>query len=363
MVEVIQDFIRPGRRNRPGHPLKAEWITVHDTGNPKAGADALAHAKYLHGNAADLPASWHFTVDDKRAVQHLPLDENGWHAGDGANGPGNRTSIGVEICENQDGDRAQAERNAQELVADLLTRLGLTLDRVVPHKRWNGKNCPHLLLPRWDAWVSGIAVYLSRTPIIGPPQATVEQAQEWARRRGATQQFISLAPPYWKYGVLYGIRPEVMYAQAAKETAFGRFGGAVTPDMHNFAGIKVLNPKGDAREDHESFPDDETGVHAHYQHMSAYVGLASLGEKTHPRQDLVRKLPWAGSIRYVEELGGRWAPSTDYGRSIVRDYLESLLATSVPPCIEGPSEVERLRARVRALEEKLARIKAVIEEA
>ncbi|WP_250540012.1 hypothetical protein, partial [Bacillus subtilis] len=24
--------------------------------------------------------SWHFTVDDSVIYQHLPIDENGWHA-------------------------------------------------------------------------------------------------------------------------------------------------------------------------------------------------------------------------------------------------------------------------------------------
>jgi hypothetical protein len=32
-----------------------------------------------------------------------------------------------------------------------------------------------------------------------------------------------------------------------------------------------------------------------------------------------------GSVRYVEDLGGRWAPNPDYGRSIVRDYLTDML--------------------------------------
>ncbi len=37
----------------------------------------------------DTAISWHFTVDDSVVYQHLPLDENGWHAGDGTNGTGN----------------------------------------------------------------------------------------------------------------------------------------------------------------------------------------------------------------------------------------------------------------------------------
>ncbi len=40
---------------------------------------------------------FHIAVDDKEAVQGIPLERNAWHCGDGG-GNGNRKSIGVEIC-------------------------------------------------------------------------------------------------------------------------------------------------------------------------------------------------------------------------------------------------------------------------
>jgi len=156
-VQIIQDFIPPGRRNRPGYKLEPRYITVHDTANTSAGADAKAHAAYLKKNPPASEASWHFTVDDKVIYQHLPLNENGWHAGDGANGPGNRQSIGIEICENRDGNRAQAEKNAAWLVAKLLKDYGLGLDRVKQHYDWSGKNCPRVLRGRKDGWKNFLA--------------------------------------------------------------------------------------------------------------------------------------------------------------------------------------------------------------
>lgn len=163
MDGVLQDFIPAGRRNRPGAKMTPQYITIHDTANPDKGADALAHAKYLKSQtAANLPVSWHFTVDDKRTVQHLPLDEHGWHAGDGGKGTGNTASIGIEICENADGDRAMAEARAARLVADLLKHLHLTVDRVVQHHRWSGKNCPHLLRARaggWEAFLAAVEAF------------------------------------------------------------------------------------------------------------------------------------------------------------------------------------------------------------
>lgn len=347
-IPVIEDFIPLGRHNRPGklRSPKAEWITVHDTGNPNPGADARMHALYCKN--AETTVSWHFIVDDHVAYQHLPLDERGFHAGDGG-GPGNTQSIGIEICEHLECNRTLAEDNAAILVAWLLSTLDLPLDRVVPHRHWcPRKYCPHLLLPRWDTWVGlvreKLSILASGAPIIGEPKASVEQAQAWASVRGATQLFVSLAPLYWRHGIAYGIRPEVAYAQAAKETAFGRFGGAVTPDMHNWCGLKVRNPKGDRREDHAAFPDDETGIRAHYQHLAAYCGLKPIGKIVDPRYEIVLVQPWAGTVTTVEALGGKWAPSLDYGRSIVRDYLEPLLATQVPKW-DPVAEIRRLRER------------------
>ena len=157
-VQIIQDFIPKGRRNRPGYKLTPKYITIHDTANTQAGADARAHAQYLKGStAASLPVSWHYTVDDKVIYQHLPLNENGWHASDGASGTGNRQSIGIEICENRDGNRAQAEANAAWLCAKLLKDFSLGLDRVKQHYDWSGKNCPRVLRGRKDGWKNFLA--------------------------------------------------------------------------------------------------------------------------------------------------------------------------------------------------------------
>jgi N-acetylmuramoyl-L-alanine amidase len=172
------------------------------------------------------------------------------------------------------------------------------------------------------------------TPILGPAEATVTQAQEWARLRGAHLRFIAIAPAYWEYGAITGIRPEVLYAQSAKETAFGRFGGAVTPDQNNWCGVKTRNATGDLREDHESFSTPEEGVRAHFNHMYAYLGRPPIGEP-HGRYYIVLALPWAGTVKTVEELGGKWAPSASYGQDIVK-MLEGLLATPAPAEPELP---------------------------
>lgn len=151
-IPLTVDLIPKGRGNRPGLPLTLRYITVHNTGNP--GATAKNHASYIKSDdAVKNKVSWHFTVDDLGAYQHLPVDEVGYHASGG-----NYTSIGIEVCEvaNQE----QAETNAVKLIAWLMDKYGLPIGKVVPHRHWDAKYCPRLILPHWDGFVKRIDTWM-----------------------------------------------------------------------------------------------------------------------------------------------------------------------------------------------------------
>lgn len=90
MVKIIQDYISKSIRNRLGNYMKPFFITVHNTANTSKGADAASQVAFVKRSSTGV--SWQYTVDD----QHLPLNENGWHAGDGR-GTVNMKSIGIEI--------------------------------------------------------------------------------------------------------------------------------------------------------------------------------------------------------------------------------------------------------------------------
>lgn len=155
------------------------------------------------------------------------------------------------------------------------------------------------------------------TPIFGESEVSMEQAVRWAAACGGSELFINAAPLYWHYGEVFGIRPDVMYAQAGKETGYGNYGGAVLPEMNNWAGIKIKDPQGDATEDHETFATPDDGVRAHFNHMCAYVGIDPVGE-VHDRYYVVLTTDWAGTVAYVEQLGGKWCPDINYGFHIVK---------------------------------------------
>lgn len=168
-----------------------------------------------------------------------------------------------------------------------------------------------------------LGVIPSETYLVGMPQVTLERAKAWAEKMGAHQRFIDIADIYWQYGEITGIRPEILYAQAAKETGFGKYGGAVVPEQNNWAGIKTKTATGDLTEDHETFATPEDGVRGHFNHMSAYIGLAPIGEP-HGRYHSVKSIKWAGTVKTLEELGGKWCPDLYYGYSILHRYIEKM---------------------------------------
>jgi N-acetylmuramoyl-L-alanine amidase CwlA len=159
-MKIIQQLIPADKK--PKYNVKGkevtfvmvpEYITIHETDNKKKGATADAHARLQTGGNS-RQASWHYQVDDKQVIQSLPTNEAGIHAGDGENGTGNRKSVAIEICVNEDGDYEKAIKNAAELVAHLMKELKIPIHKVVPHQHWSGKNCPRNLLSRWTEFIT-----------------------------------------------------------------------------------------------------------------------------------------------------------------------------------------------------------------
>lgn len=145
MVKITQSYIPKGRKNRPGYSNPKLFVTIHNTGNTSKGAGAKSHASYAKSDgAANIPVSWHYTVDDNSIYQHIPESESAYHAGDGQ-GDGNRKSIGIEICMNSDGDLLKATDNAVELVADICRRNKIPVSNIKQHYDWSKKNCPQLI--------------------------------------------------------------------------------------------------------------------------------------------------------------------------------------------------------------------------
>jgi hypothetical protein len=157
-------WIPAGASNRPAYPMRPSWVTIHETANEAPGADAEAHRRFVHAGGGSEGVSFHFVVDDRVVIQLLPTVENGWHAGDGANGPGNRTSVGIELCVNAGSDWERTQENGARLAAALCRAFSLPVERVVPHRHWSGKQCPRRIL------AAGFEGFRSRVrAAMGPP--------------------------------------------------------------------------------------------------------------------------------------------------------------------------------------------------
>ncbi|OMD07832.1 N-acetylmuramoyl-L-alanine amidase [Paenibacillus odorifer] len=138
---------------RPGYAMTATTITIHNTGNPAS--SAANERAWLTNPTNARQASFHIVVDEREAIECLPLTENAWHSGDGsAAKSGNRTSIGVEICES--GNYAKTLDNAAVLVASMLKERGWGVDRLRRHYDWSGKICPRLMYDgdKWTGWAA-----------------------------------------------------------------------------------------------------------------------------------------------------------------------------------------------------------------
>ena len=96
------------------------------------------------------PSKEHFTtlgptykvVDGYYYIAPLRVDFSQVAAGSIGNYGGNNNSVGIEMCVNVSSDVYDTWQRTGQLVADILIRNGLGLDRVKEHNTWSGKNCP-----------------------------------------------------------------------------------------------------------------------------------------------------------------------------------------------------------------------------
>lgn len=166
MVKVRKNLINSSLYNwKSPYSMKPTRIVVHNTAND---ASADQEIRYMNKSQAEggRQTSFHYAVDDIEAVQGLPENRNGWHAGDGGNGKGNREGIAIEICYSKSGGDKfiKAEQNAVELIVDILKRYGWGIDKVTKHQDYSGKYCPHRTLDiGWDRFINMVKAKLNGT--------------------------------------------------------------------------------------------------------------------------------------------------------------------------------------------------------
>lgn len=168
-----------------------EYLTIHSTGNPKS--TAQNERDNLNRPDNTTTTGFHIVVDEKEAIECIPLNKVAYHAGDGAYGRGNSKSIGLEICES--GDRAKTLENAVKVSAKILHEMNWGIDRLKRHYDWSGKNCPRILSANnwsgWNKFKQDVQKELNRLKGVdkvtvdkNEPSKWAEEAWEWAKKEG-----------------------------------------------------------------------------------------------------------------------------------------------------------------------------------
>lgn len=139
----------------------------------------------------------------------------------------------------------------------------------------------------------------------------------------------------------YGIRGDIAFCQAAKETGWWKYGGLVQPYQNNYCGLGATGSPATGEEDLRGadpsrvrfeagvhgaiFKTPADGVEAHIQHLYAYATTKPLpaGKSlVDPRFSFITR----GLAKTWSDLDGKWAvPGIGYGASILNDYYAKAL--------------------------------------
>ena len=206
----INNNLQYSKRERNLSDIK--FIVIHDTGNPKIGAGALNHKKYLDN--ATRQGSAHYYVDDKVIVQPIGDKKVAWSVGD-THSLKNRTrtdvnnsnSISIEMCINQDSDFYKMYSNTVELTKNLMKKFNIPVENVVRHYDVSGKSCPDTLkINNWSLWEQfktdiqkpmSIQIDLSKT-------SDFEYITNVAKDYNDENNLLDCHKTSWEWGVRFG---------------------------------------------------------------------------------------------------------------------------------------------------------------
>lgn len=163
--------------------------------------------------------------------------------------------------------------------------------------------------------------------IMGGAVATQEQCVRYLLKHNPNPK-LNVSPQelvsyYYEEGSRTGIRPDIAFAQALKETGYFRYGGTVIPAQNNYCGLGTTS----ATVQGAYFATPRLGVKAHIQHLLAYASVEPPQDNiVDPRYELVRRSYGSNTLTQWKDLNGRWAvPGVGYGQSILEDYYQGIL--------------------------------------
>lgn len=154
------------------------------------------------------------------------------------------------------------------------------------------------------------AVVDSSFPVMGTGTAGEEDMVAFVLKNNPSAnkaKAARLARLYREEARIEAVNADVAFVQMCLETGFLKFGNLVAEDMNNFCGLGAIGPGQPGLR----FPDEQTGVRAHIQHLQAYGSKARLvQESVDPRYKYVKP---RGKAPKLGGLSGTWASDPQYG--------------------------------------------------
>lgn len=134
-----------------------KYIVIHYTGNN--GDTAKGNCNYFEN--ANRQASAHYFVDENSIWQCVEDYDAAWHVGGAKKYYSecrNNNSIGIELCSriNADGKffiKEETIKNAQNLIAYLMTKYNISSENVIRHYDVTHKICPEPFVRNKENWL------------------------------------------------------------------------------------------------------------------------------------------------------------------------------------------------------------------
>lgn len=213
---------------------------------------------------------------------------------------------------------------------------------------------PDPVLPDPDPTDPIAAVVDYETGIMGEAQVSAEQLRTLLKQNNPSAP--DLVDLYLSIGAEYGVRGDIAFCQAAKETGWWRFTGLVQPWQNNYCGLGATGAAATGEEDllgadasrirYEAgvhgaiFTTPADGVEAQIQHLYAYATRSKLPAGKVLVDPRFAKVTRGCAPQWID-LGGRWAyPGYDrnkyssfeeaftscdtYGHSILKHYYAKI---------------------------------------
>lgn len=148
----------------------------------------------------------------------------------------------------------------------------------------------------------------------------------WCSAKNTDQEYLNYMSRLYYMALDIGINPLVSIAQVSHETGFFYkipSQAGLDKSYHNPCGLKITAGGGDYQSSaHMKFASWYHGFSAYLDHLALYLGVEGYplqsGFTLDPRHFAYLK----GTVKYVEDLSGKWCPNASYHATIIKFIKE-----------------------------------------